>query len=298
MTDQPTNERRRDVVVGYDGSDASAAAVSWAAGEAELTGATLKLISGVPLPTFPAGPYDRRLIQGLTEEVEATAQEGRRIAAKWLPDSDITTVPVVGDVVNALVESSEAARVVVIGTRGRGNAASTLLGSVSFAVTAHAHSTVVVVPEPREGGATRTPVVVGVDNSTHAEAAVRYASDYAARHGLSLVILTAWQRPMGPGLQEASWGWPVPEWSQHARNEAHQHAVAAQGAARQRHPSLLVETQVVEGPASSALTRAARTADLLVVGTRGLGGFKRLLLGSVSRAVLHRPHCPVAVVRD
>jgi nucleotide-binding universal stress UspA family protein len=63
------------------------------------------------------------------------------------------------------------------------------------------------------------------------------------------------------------------------------------------HPDVKVTEQLVHGPAANALLDASRTAQLLVVGSRGRGAFRGLLLGSVSRAVLHHTECPVAVVR-
>ncbi len=66
---------------------------------------------------------------------------------------------------------------------------------------------------------------------------------------------------------------------------------------RERHPDVAVEHETVHGPTREALIEASRTARLVVVGARGRGGFSGLLLGSVSQALLHHAHCPVAVVR-
>lgn len=296
MTDQEISERG-DVVVGYDGSPAAAAAVTWAACEAELLGCRLRLITAFSYSAFAAGPYAVALVEDFEAEARAIGEEGQRLAAKTLDPADITLQPVVGSTASALVEATKDARLVVVGTRGRGGAASALLGSVSFAVTAHAHCTAVVVPEPAKTHPAHGPVVVGVDDSSSSMVAVHHASDYAARHDRPLLVLAAWQRPMTPGLQEASWGHPGPGWSDAAQKEAQEHAARAARSARQRHPQLSVEVSVVEGPAGPALSLASRTADLVVVGTRGLGGFERLLLGSVSRAALHATTCPVAVVR-
>lgn len=297
MSRRETTERHSDLVVGYDGSPAAAAAVTWAAGEAELLGARLRIITGASYSAFAAGPYAGPVIQDLEDGARSIGEEGQRLAAKSLPASDILVEPIVGSVSNALVEASADARMVVVGTRGRGGAASALLGSVSFAVTAHALCTAVVVPEPSEDRSKQGPVVVGVDGSPASAVAVDHASDHAVRHGRSLVVLSAWQRPMSPGLQEASWGMPDPSWGESARSEAEENADNAVDSVHERHPHLAVDVQVVEGAAGPALTAASRTADLVVVGTRGLGGFDRLLLGSVSRAALHRTACPVAVVR-
>jgi nucleotide-binding universal stress UspA family protein len=69
-------------------------------------------------------------------------------------------------------------------------------------------------------------------------------------------------------------------------------------AVRREHPTADVETLVVEGPAAHVLVEMSADADMLVVGSCGLGGFRGLLLGSVSLQCVHHSHCPVTVVRQ
>ncbi len=297
MTDQGNTTRRRDVVVGFDGSREAGAAVTWAAGEAALLGARLRVVTAIAYSSLAAGPYAVPLVEDLRTEARVTAEEGRKLAAKTLAATHIDPTPIIGGAAGALVDLSRSARLVVVGTRGHGGVFSALLGSVSFGVTAHAECTVVVVPVAAEDHPGHGPVVVGVDGSAPATEAVRYACDHAARHDLPLVILAAWQPPMTPGLQGASLGHLDPHWSAVAEREAEQHAEHAAGVARRRHPQQSVQVRVVEDAAGPALSSASRTASLVVVGTRGLGGFDRLLLGSVSRTALHRSQSPVAVVR-
>ena len=136
-----------------------------------------------------------------------------------------------------------------------------------------------------EGGT----VVVGVDGSDRSRLALKWAADEARRRGSTLGVLYAQLHPpehppawYDPGDSEAPPGRAVVD--------------DAVGLAATRHPSLPVNGEVVEWPAALVLTSVSRDADLLVVGARGVGGFKELLLGSVSDQCIQYAHCPVAVV--
>jgi nucleotide-binding universal stress UspA family protein len=183
---------------------------------------------------------------------------------------------------------------VVLGDRGRGGFAGLLLGSVATAVSAHASSPVVVVrgdvsADPRTG-----PVVVGVDDSPDGRAAVSAAFAEAAARGVGLVAVRAWAPP-------ATW---------HCLSRPrHDDAIEEMETAERRllsdvvepgrgaHPDVTVTLHLPETSASDALVSASRDAQLVVVGSRGRGGFRGLLLGSVSQQLLHHAHCPVLVVR-
>jgi nucleotide-binding universal stress UspA family protein len=137
----------------------------------------------------------------------------------------------------------------------------------------------------------RGTVVVGIDGSDRCRLALKWASDEARRRGSILKVLYAQLHPpedppawYEPGDSEGSPGQAVVD--------------DAVGLVATRHPSLTVRGEVVEWPAALALTSVSRDADLLVVGARGRGGFKELLLGSVGDQCVQYAHCPVAVVHD
>ncbi|WP_432138410.1 MULTISPECIES: universal stress protein [unclassified Streptomyces] len=136
------------------------------------------------------------------------------------------------------------------------------------------------------------PVVVGVDGSPDALTAVEWAADEAARHGLPLRLLYAslWERYEGDRSPEE----PGP-----ASEQVMADTVVATAAdhARRRAPGLKVLTDIVPEEAVQALLYAGHNATLLVTGSRGRGGLRGLLLGSVGLAVAGRAHCPVVVVR-
>lgn len=137
-------------------------------------------------------------------------------------------------------------------------------------------------------------VVVGTDGSEEAERAVSFAADEAERRGASVRVVTAWHVPSAVyGGGDAPMVTPSVEES--TRNAAE--GVAQRAADRLRANGLEVETKVCHGQAADALLEEAKDADLLVVGSRGHGGFVGLLLGSVSQQCAHHASCPTAIVR-
>lgn len=137
------------------------------------------------------------------------------------------------------------------------------------------------------------PVVVGVDGSSGAEAALRYAIEEARRRGAALRIVGAWFVS-----SSAYMGVPLPtnfvEDSERAAATSIERSLEAVG----RPADVPLETVIARGQPAAVLVAQAATADVLVVGSRGLGGFRELLLGSVSQACVHHALCPVIVVPD
>ncbi|BCJ35229.1 hypothetical protein Athai_27320 [Actinocatenispora thailandica] len=158
-------------------------------------------------------------------------------------------------------------------------------------VAAHAASPVVVVP-PRGEGDGHGPVVVGVDGSELSESAVAFAFEAASFRDAELVAVSAWQVPAGLDL--------VPMQVNVDQFGDDQDRALAESLAgyQERYPDVRVRRQVSMGSAAQVLLEAAADAQLVVVGSRGRGGFKGLLLGSVSQSVLHNASCPVAIIKD
>ncbi len=132
-------------------------------------------------------------------------------------------------------------------------------------------------------------VLVGIDGSEHSRFALKWASDEAKHRGATLRILFAQN-----GDPEHVPNWYEPGSSDLSPGQAI--VDDAVGLVATRHPSLLMRAEIVEEPPSLLLTVASRSAELLVVGARGSGGFEELLLGSVSDQCIQYAHCPVAVV--
>ncbi len=137
-------------------------------------------------------------------------------------------------------------------------------------------------------------IVVGVDGSSGGRCALRWAVAEAAIRGASVEAVHAWREPHLGAVQNV----PIftdPQIFEHAARDTLEREIESVGQSSLVAP---VEGFVVHGAAAGALVEAAKGADLLVVGSRGLGGFTGLLLGSVSHQVTHHAPCPVVVVRD
>ncbi|MFF0863644.1 universal stress protein [Nonomuraea sp. NPDC003560] len=277
------------IVVAVDGSAPATAAVEWAAADAARRGLDLRIVH----VRRPGGTDDpARVLEA------AAALAGQAIPAALAGQAGrdgeavrvgVTTEAVAGNVVDTLVAESLAADSVVLGARGLGGFTGMQAGSVSVAVAGHAAGPVVVVRTPPQGRHDR--VVVGFDGSGHARTAMEYAVEQARARRARLHVVSAWQIPVSSPYA-AAYGSLI-EVMQDADRQAHGHVVPW----RQANPDLVItEEQPCEHPVS-ALVRAAGTADLVVVGSRGLGGFASAVLGSVGHGVLHHAACPVAVVR-
>lgn len=287
------------IVVGVDGSPASTLALEWACHQAGLLNRSLHLVHTYVVSVAYAGvgsfstalESDLTLMAAAAEETLADALSAARALA---PDTDITSATVEGSAAAALVDASSGAYAVVTGARGRGPLTSTLLGSVSTQVAMHAHSPVVVVKAFSDSADRGHGVVVGFDGSEHAQACLAFAFEQAAARGTSLDVVNVW--PLEPGHGTASAADAVSTLRE--IGPSHQLFVDEVLAEwTEKYPDVEVHASVVHGHAVPVLLEHSATAELLVVGSRGRGGFTGLVLGSVSHTVLQRAECPVAVVR-
>ncbi|WP_214401427.1 universal stress protein [Pseudonocardia lacus] len=281
------------VVVGVDGSDNALTAVRWAAGEARRRRAAVRLVTA-----YDDGPEHVVGIPALGEQLrhEQRAAARRGLAAAVAaaraaePDLVVEDELRVGFPVGLLAEEARRAQLLVVGSRGLGGLAGLLVGSVAVGLAGRAPCPVVVVRgEHRETGADR-PVVVGVDGTPTSEAAIAFAYEAAAVRGAPLVALHTWAATeYAPGLA------PLVEWDPIAAEEEEILAERLAGWG-EKYPDVRVRRLVGRDGAARALVDLSADAQLVVVGSRGRGALLGMLLGSVSHAVLHRSHCPVAVV--
>lgn len=287
-----------NVVVGYDGSPAAETAVDWAACQAERRRAPLRIVSAIPWPYDALGMAPQQTFDParLAEEL---AEEGRERAVEHLDPSRVTAVGVPANAATALVTESAAASVVVLGHSGRSRLAQVFTGSVTVGVAAHAECDVAVIPagELVFPGPDR-PVVVGVDGSEVAQTAALRAGGEADRWGAPLRIVQTWSLAMTTGWSGALAGTTVIDGAADAFGSAARASVErAADAVREVYPGLQVDPVVLEEHPAHVLVELSGEAGLVVVGTRGLGGFERLVLGSVSRYVVQHANGPVMVVR-
>lgn len=293
-----THSLSTPIVVGIDGSPESLRAVDWATAEAMATRHPLKIVHvfAWPMTSVPAEAYQH---DRLSQDVRAAAQ-GRVDAAiaharALAPELELSGTLVAGAPVPELVRASDDAHLLVVASRGHGGFVGLLVGSVGVGVAAHARCPVVVVrPSAEEAGPDAGRVVVGVDGSPHGELALRFAFDAAARRGVGLTVVHTWTEPapLGPGDVLP----PVYDIDLVIQEETRVLAELIAGW-REKYPDTDIRQVVEHARASHTLVERSAGAELLVVGSRGRGGLRGLLLGSVSQAAIHHAMCPVVVVR-
>lgn len=291
MTDGDAFTER--VVAGFDGSPPASAAVAWAADQARLLGRGLTLVHAL-MPPVATGGLGVSLPPSLDllDELEKQAQEQLAAEAAKVQTPDALTRVAVGSPSAVMLEASETAHLVVVGSRGRGGFKGLLLGSVSTQIATHAQCPVAVIREPAPSEA--DTVVVGIDGSPAAESALEFAFDQASRRGWRLVAVHAWDVPAYDLLIVPNGPVPVPL-SDVADEEVRLTAEVLAGF-RDDYPDVEVEERLVRAPAVQAILEASDNAALIVVGTHGHGPTMGALLGSVSNGVLHKARRPVVVI--
>ena len=283
------------VVVGYDGSTSSQVALAWAADTAAAYREPLTILTARPDAEAELLDLSEAIDEGLLRQatVEMLADAAAR-AGEEHPDVEVQVLVSPESPVVALLEAAEVAEIVVMGSRGLGGFQGLVLGSTVLNVTPYAQCPVVVLYEPDEETAkaqafARHPdeVVVGFDGSRFA----RRALDFALRHsravglGVAVVIVSKGKperapTPIGPdspGLTPA------------VRDVM---STALEQVGDQPDVTILHGS----GPPARILVAEAAGAPLAVVGSRGRGGFRQLMLGSVGLQMLLYAECPVAVV--
>ncbi|GAA2366920.1 universal stress protein [Dactylosporangium salmoneum] len=286
----------RVIVVGVDGSPESLAAVEWAAEDAVRRGCALCLVHAFVWPALYAPVMvtvpDEPGAKGAAEETVAEAAAG---AVAVAPGLEVRTDVQVRPPAAALVAASKRARTVVVGNRGLGGFAGLLLGSVGVQLAAHAACPVVIVRRAdRQPGHEAGRVVVGVDGSPEAERAVQFAFEQASYRGTGLTAVHAYQWPATGGPVDVL---PLAYDPDDLRTDERRTLARSMSGWAGKYPGVDIRHTVVHGRAGAVLTELSAGAQLLVVGSRGRGGFTGLLLGSVSQAAIHHAGCPVAVVR-
>ncbi|HLS16148.1 MAG TPA: universal stress protein [Beutenbergiaceae bacterium] len=297
-------EREDTILVGMDGSAASLNALDWALARARLVGWSVHLVCAYALPTFAAGTIDGGYATlddtAIREGAQAVLDEAEAKCAGH--DVAVTTSLETGDAAGVLVDLSAQVRMAVVGTRGRGGFAERILGTVSSALPAHAHCPTVVVPhridtddDEAEGSPLPLPVqriVVGVDGSDSAKSALECAIDEAETWAAELTAVVG--VPMGAGAGLLGWLPAGVDRETLLEDVKSGLDVAVERATEGR--SVDVRRHALDGTGAALLAEFSTAVDLVVVGSRGRGGFAGMLLGSTSQTVLHHASCPVLVV--
>lgn len=284
------------VIVGVDGSTGSIEALRCAAHEAARRGMPLHVMTCVQLPVtveaglVGSGSFAGSSMDALVAEQEQVNQRAVDLARSLGLDLSVSGETVLGAPGYALVSASCPDDIVVTGATSHPGRLTDLLGSVATVVAHRAKGAVIVVHGTCRTDHAVRRIVVGVDGSETGNAALAWAAEVAIRTGAQLLLVHGWTYPYA-GLRSAA-----SEPRDEMRLDAMRVLDASTQHTKQIAPTITTQAVISEETPAKAILDAAASADLIVVGSRGHGGFASLLLGSVSRTVLQHATCPVAVI--
>lgn len=265
--------RFTDFVVGWDGSAPARAALDWALSRSAGGELTLVRVVDEGDDAAPVAPDAER-------ERIVLANPGMRVNAELVR----------GEVAEGLLGYSTPGRVVVVGTKRRRGSEGRYRWSVGSRLAGSAAGPVAIIPEPDL--TPRSGVVVGVDGTESSTTALHVAAEEAQRTNQSLRVVHAWMEPpvwQDAYLPDRRFLLTLQDMHQTVLDEAVT-AVAA------RYPNLTIQPALERARPHDSLLRAGETANLLVVGNHGLRGIRRLILGSVSHAVILGLQSPTVIV--
>jgi nucleotide-binding universal stress UspA family protein len=282
------------VVAGVDDSDCGRHAARWAADEADRRHGRLLMVHAYALPAAGYSgynPFPADLLSTLEEDARDTLNGLAGELQRDHPRISIGTFVTYGDAVTVLRSAASGAALAVVGGH-RTSRVAMALGSVAgrFAAGTHVPVAVVHSADPPDTGS----VVLGVDGSPAGEPAIGFAFEEADLRGVPLIAMHTWTSPVAPT--------PVPAYSAAMVDEEPieqaERALLSERLAgwSQKYPDVTVEQVLVRGAPAKAILQRARTAQLVVVGTRWHTALSALLLGSTSQALITHSPAPVVVV--
>jgi nucleotide-binding universal stress UspA family protein len=283
------------ILVAVDGSAESDTAVRWAAREAVMRHASVTLMHVIApvVVHWPFTPLQESFDEWQQENAQFVIEQAQKTFHASLGDAEPPSLRAAvprAAVVSTLIDASSEAQLVVVGSRGMGALGRGVLGSVSSGLVHYAHCPVAVVHADQDQAPDLTsPVLLGIDGSPASETAIALAFDEASRRGADLVALHAWSDVgVFPSLGM--------DWHQY-EDEGHEILAERLAGWQDQYPDVHVRRRIVCDRPARWLLDESENAQLVVVGSRGRGGFAGMLLGSVSAAVAQSAKAPVIVVR-
>ena len=282
------------IVVGVDGSESSNRALAWATDQAiaERRSVTLAHAIHWVTPAYTDAAIDNPIVArtSLRAGGGKILEAARNTIQAKAPDLEIHEVLEFLDPRAMLLELSKDAEMVVLGSRGRGQIRSLLLGSVGVALVRHAHCPV-VVHRPGIADTARNGIVVGLEASEECRAVLEFAYKEASMRDLPLTVLHCyWDVQAGTAAGGINY-----ESLSHPDEEAAALAEAMAGMS-EKYPDVRVTTQMARGLPYEVLAHLGERMNLIVVGAHQTSRVSQMMYGAVSVAVVERATCPVAVV--
>jgi nucleotide-binding universal stress UspA family protein len=289
---------RTTIVVGVDGSTSALHAALWAADEAAQRRLRMRLVYANNEFSFgatgglapPQSFFDAMQAAGfqLLADVESAVREVH-------PDLDISVNLQTAAPVPSLLAQTEDALLLVLGSRGTGGFRGILVGSTAVALVAHGDCPVAVIRGATEDASppAEGPVVVGVDGSPTSDAAIATAFDEASWRGAGLVAVHAWSEYASDHVRFEA----LDEGREQVEQVENELLAQRLAGWQEKYPDVDVRRVVTPGRPVEKLLDYAAGAQLIVVGSRGNGGFSGMLLGSTSQALIRHATCPLMVVR-
>ena len=292
-----SSREHNNVVVGVDGSDTSSSALREAAKIAAQRELRLDILHALDFAPYGfGGPYIDAggVYEWIEEAGKEVLAEAEKFAREVAPTVTIHSEIAIGSPTQWLLESSAKARLAVVGASSSGKAATAVLGNTAVGVASHGKCPVIVVRERDGVVPTDGPVVVGVDGSALSAQAVGAAFEEASFRGAELVAVHVWSDLGTAAFEDPRAAALAPQ-----SFEEEEHAVLSESLAGwcEKYPEVVVRREIyLDNPRGRLLEWSAR-AQLVVVGSRGRGGFRGMLLGSTSNTLIANAQCPVMVVR-
>lgn len=285
-----------NILVGVDGSREALQAAEWAGARAQINNAQLQIVCAYALPSYTAASMESGFAVIDNDAIRASAQtvveEALTHLAKLGYQAEGRVEP--GDPTAVLVQLSQQADLIVVGTRGTGGFADRLLGATSSALPAYSRCPVVVVPGrgPDQQFTPVKKIVIGVDGSRRSRKSLRRAIEEAALWGAQLTAVDA--VPMASSAGVLAWLPATVDRESILRDVRDELKAICE--AETAVSGVEIHSHALDGNPAALLTEFSTAVELVVVGTRGRGGFAGVLMGSTSQSVLAHSTCPVLVV--